>query len=35
VAPIYITENTESHGGDDDIDPRWAKLKDILNNKTK
>ena len=35
VAPIYSTENTESPSGDDDIDPRWAKLKDILNNKTK
>ena len=35
VAPIYSTENTEDPGGDDEIDPRWAKLKDILNNKTK
>ena len=31
----YSTENTEDHSGLEDIDPRWAKLKDILNNKTK
>lgn len=35
IAPIYSTENTEDHSGQEDIDPRWAKLKDILNNKTK